>query len=166
MGSGPYRDQGLESHPKRAPWELMTHGAFCQAASSHKIPNMIRNNPIESPGNCWENTPIVCPLCPACCYAPGVSAVSTACRVAEVKANIHPVPSPFRVIGHHRLVVSRLATRVGISMGHGLCPEAAGLAAARFLLRVHPRVRPHQLDGHIRKEDAQRLAVRRPAMVR
>ena len=39
-------------------------------------------------------------------------------------------------------------------------------AAARFLLRVHPRVRPHELDGHIRKEDAHWLAVRRPATVR
>src|SRR3989442_9223003 len=35
--------------------------------------------------------------------------------------------------------------------------------AARCLVRVHPRVRPHELDGHIRKDDAQRLAVPRPA---
>ena len=32
--------------------------------------------------------------------------------------------------------------------------------AARFLLRVHPRVRPHELDGHMREEDAHRLAIR------
>ena len=96
----------------------------------------------------------------ACGHAPGVSAVSMACRVAEVKANIHPVPSPFRVMGHHRLVVSLLATRVWRSLGNGSCPAAAGRAAARFLLRVHPGVRPHELDGHIRKENSQRLAIR------
>src|SRR5215510_13341324 len=28
------------------------------------------------------------------------------------------------------------------------------------LLRVHPRVRSHELDGHIRQEKAQRLAIR------
>src|SRR5713226_4685879 len=39
-------------------------------------------------------------------------------------------------------------------------------SAARFLLRVHPRVRPRQLDGHIRKENSRRLGVRRSAMVR
>src|SRR6266403_1672775 len=37
---------------------------------------------------------------------------------------------------------------------------------ARFLLRVHPSVRPRYLDGHIRKEDSRRLAVRRSAVVR
>src|ERR1700747_362165 len=37
---------------------------------------------------------------------------------------------------------------------------------ARFLLRVHPSVRPRYLDGHIRKENSRRLAVRRSAMVR
>src|ERR1700745_4354883 len=37
---------------------------------------------------------------------------------------------------------------------------------ARFLLRVHPSVRPRYLDAHIRKENSRRLAVRRPAMVR
>src|SRR5260370_3090531 len=39
-------------------------------------------------------------------------------------------------------------------------------SAARFLFRVHPRVRPRQLDGYIRKENSRRLAVRRSAMVR
>src|SRR5215467_10955555 len=38
--------------------------------------------------------------------------------------------------------------------------------AARVLLGVHPRVRPDQLDRHMREEDAHRLAVRRPAVVR
>src|ERR1700747_3543390 len=37
---------------------------------------------------------------------------------------------------------------------------------ARFLLRTHPSVRPRYLDGHIRKENSRRLAVRRSAMVR
>src|SRR5712664_767668 len=37
---------------------------------------------------------------------------------------------------------------------------------ARFLLRVHPSVRPRYLDGHIREENSRRLAVRRSAMVR
>lgn len=37
--------------------------------------------------------------------------------------------------------------------------------AARFLLRLYPLVRPHQLDGHIRKEQSHRLAVRRAAML-
>src|SRR6266851_3970096 len=37
---------------------------------------------------------------------------------------------------------------------------------ARFLLRVHPSVRPRYLDGHIRKENSRRLAVRRSAVVR
>jgi len=32
--------------------------------------------------------------------------------------------------------------------------------AARVLVRVHPRVRPHELDGHMREEDAHRLAIR------
>src|ERR1700723_824073 len=36
----------------------------------------------------------------------------------------------------------------------------------RFLFRVDPGVRPRQLDGHIRKENSRRLAVRRSAMVR
>src|ERR1700756_695005 len=37
---------------------------------------------------------------------------------------------------------------------------------ARFLLRVHPSVRPRYLYGHIGKENSRRLAVRRSAMVR
>src|ERR1700756_2779296 len=36
---------------------------------------------------------------------------------------------------------------------------------ARFLLRVHPSVRPRYLDGHIRKENSRRASVRRSAMV-
>jgi hypothetical protein len=60
---------------------------------------------------------------------------------------------------------TRIAARAQLRSAAESCPEAAGLAAARFLLRVHPRVRPHELDGHIRKEDSQRLAVRRPATV-
>src|SRR2546423_12755303 len=31
--------------------------------------------------------------------------------------------------------------------------------AARVLVRVHPRVRPHELDGYIRTEEAHRLAI-------
>src|SRR5262245_18653946 len=38
--------------------------------------------------------------------------------------------------------------------------------AARFLLRVHPLIGSRHLDGHIRKENSRRLAVRRTAMVR
>src|SRR5215475_5589783 len=125
----------------------MTQGAFCKAASSHKIPNMIRNNPIESPGNCWENNPIICPLCPACCHAPGVSAVSMACRVAEVKANIHPVPSPFRVIGHNRIVVSLLATRVWISMGNGAGCIAPGSCLVLNFIDAAARKTMHPRDS-------------------
>jgi hypothetical protein len=40
----------------------------------------------------------------------------------------------------------------------------AGNEPVRCLLRVHPGVRPRQLDGHVRKEQSQWLAVRRPAM--
>jgi hypothetical protein len=38
---------------------------------------------------------------------------------------------------------TRIAARARLRSAAGSCPEAAGLAAARFLLRLHPRVRPH-----------------------
>lgn len=40
-----------------------------------------------------------------------------------------------------------------------------GAISRLFLLRVNPLVRPCELDGHIRKEDMRRRAVRHTAML-
>src|SRR5882724_12413386 len=103
----------------------MTHGAFCKAASSHKIPNMIRNNPIENPGNCWENNPIVCPLGHVYGHALGVSAASTACRVVEANTNIRHLPRPFHVTGKNRILVSLIK-----GLGHPCAMEPGAVTLA------------------------------------
>jgi len=62
-----------------------------------------------------------------------------------------------RQLLHHRRHCPRVFVKIDTNWRNG---------TAGFLFCVHPRVRPHQRDGHIRKEDLQRLAVRRPATVR
>src|SRR5262245_20313769 len=98
----------------------MTHGAFCKAASSHKIPNMMRNNPTESPGNCWENNPIVCPLRHECGHASGVSGVSMAYRVGEVKADVCHLLRSLHVNGKNRILVSLPDQAVWLSVCYGV----------------------------------------------
>ena len=62
------------------------------------------------------------------------------------------------IVRPRRSIIVNLEDSFGKGLGRFLRQMVPD--AARVLLRVHPRVRPHELDGHIREEDTHRLAIR------
>jgi hypothetical protein len=62
------------------------------------------------------------------------------------------------IVRQRRSITVNLEDSFGKGLGSFLRQIAPD--AARCLVRVHPRVRPHELDGHIRKENSHRVAIR------